>query len=110
MSVRLTTDARHSASPFRHNHAFAVEQLGQDLRHGARMPGKNPGFTAVAIPHFDTRHWRNNSKWWMLCFCVLFPIASRSAWFPFMRTAREMGSRARNLTSRNCWIVQAAVG
>ena len=48
MSARLTTNARHSASPFRHNHAFAIEQLGQDLRHGARMLGKNPGFTAVA--------------------------------------------------------------
>ena len=49
MFPRLTTDARHSARPLRHNHAFAIEQIGLDLRHGARMLGKKPGFTVVTV-------------------------------------------------------------
>jgi putative ABC transport system permease protein len=49
MFLRLTKDARHSARTLPHNHAFAIEQIGQDLRHGVRMLRKNPGFTAIAV-------------------------------------------------------------
>jgi hypothetical protein len=38
MFLRLTKDARHSARTLPHNHAFAIEQIGQDLRHGAGLP------------------------------------------------------------------------
>lgn len=31
------------------HHAFAIEQIAQDLRHGVRMLGKNPGFRVVAV-------------------------------------------------------------
>jgi hypothetical protein len=36
-----------------------LEQIAQDLRHGARLLRKNPAFTAVAVLTLDTRHRRD---------------------------------------------------